>query len=82
MARYLEFEDIRFYSLSVYHYKLHDKKKSIITGWLWNKNDKGQDSDYTDAYQNQQTKIYDNRAHFHKYMRPCGCVLFATYVLT
>ena len=32
MARYLEFEDIRFYNLSVCHYNLHDKQNCIITG--------------------------------------------------
>ena len=32
LARYLKFEDIRFYNLSVYHYNLHDKQSCIITG--------------------------------------------------
>ena len=33
MARYLKFEDIRFYNLSVYHYNLRDKQNCIITGY-------------------------------------------------
>jgi len=32
VARYLKFEDITFYSLSVYHYN-YDKQNCIITGW-------------------------------------------------
>ena len=32
LARYLKFEDITFYKLSVYHYNLHDKQNFIITG--------------------------------------------------
>jgi hypothetical protein len=34
---YLEFEDIVFYKLSVYHNNLHDKQVCIITGWakIW-----------------------------------------------
>ena len=32
MARYLKFEDISFYNLSVYHYNLHDKQNCVITG--------------------------------------------------
>ena len=32
LARYLKFEDIRFYNFSVYYYNLHDKQKCIITG--------------------------------------------------
>ena len=32
MARHLEFEDITFYNLPVYHYGLHDKQNDIITG--------------------------------------------------
>jgi hypothetical protein len=32
LIRYLKFEDIRFYNLSVYHYNLHDKQGCIITG--------------------------------------------------
>jgi len=27
LARYLKFEDITFYNLSVYHYNFHDKQK-------------------------------------------------------
>ena len=31
-SMYLEFEDIAFYILSVYHNNLHDKQNCIITG--------------------------------------------------
>ncbi len=33
LVRYLKFEDITFYNLSVYHYNLHDKQNCIITGY-------------------------------------------------
>jgi hypothetical protein len=32
LARYLKFEDIRFYNFSEYYYNLHDKQKCVITG--------------------------------------------------
>jgi hypothetical protein len=32
-VRYLKFEDITFYNLSVYHYHLHDKQNCIITSY-------------------------------------------------
>ena len=31
---YLEFEDIAFYNLSVYHNNLHDKQNRIIIGYM------------------------------------------------
>jgi hypothetical protein len=34
LARYMKFENITFYNLSVYHYNLHDKQNGIITGWV------------------------------------------------
>lgn len=33
LARYLKFEVLTFYSLSVNHYNLNDKQSCIITGW-------------------------------------------------